>query len=374
MEVKGKIYSFIFISIVTLGVAPAVNIEQAIRSKKALPETLEGWKQLSYNMDFAIPGLGMILYKLGISASPDKVIIGKDGWMFLGDSFESTVTAKRTGITSAGIAKANIINDFSKEWRSWFSSNGVRSYYVLIGPDKSTIYPENLPDWAAPSDNSIAKYLHDKSPDIFVYPKNEIIDMKSRSSAPLYYKTDTHWNTLGAWVSFNSMMECIESDIPNISIPKAPKPESVNIRKRGGGDLSAFQRIRPYITDTEVDLSDNSIRKMQVSQVDFQSMKPVYSGDNIQVTAPVKPLLVQSKGALNNNRVLWLRDSFGSAISPLMAATFSETLQLHHQSSSPKIIADLVEKYKPDIVIVTIVERNTRIGILVSPPPKLSGK
>ncbi|MDI3817842.1 hypothetical protein QK414_34075 [Pseudomonas aeruginosa] len=371
---KGKIYSFIFISIVTLGVAPAVNIEQAINSKKALPETLEGWKQLSYNMDFAIPALGMIFYKLGISASPDKVIIGRDGWMFLGDSFESTVTAKRTGITSEGIAKANIINEVSKEWRAWFSSKGVRSYYVLIGPDKSTIYPENLPDWAAPSDNSIAQYLHDESPDIFVYPKNEIIDMKSRSAAPLYYKTDTHWNTLGAWVSFNSLMECIEPDIPNISIPEAPRPESVNIRKRGGGDLSAFQRIRPYITDTEIELSDSSIRKMQVSQVDFQSMKPVYSGDNIQVTAPIKPLLIQSKGALNNNRVLWLRDSFGSAISPLMAATFSETLQLHHQSSSPKIIADLVEKYKPDIVIVTIVERNTRIGILVSPPPKLSGK
>ncbi|WAX22031.1 hypothetical protein MPK9_00076 [Pseudomonas phage MPK9] len=41
---------------------------------------------------------------------------------------------------------------------------------------------------------------------------------------------------------------------------------------------------------------------------------------------------------------------------------------------SPKVIADLVDRYRPDIVIVTIVERNTRIGILVSPSPKLSGK
>ncbi|MNW09780.1 hypothetical protein D3C71_2068600 [compost metagenome] len=56
-------------------------------------------------------------------------------------------------------------------------------------------------------------------------------------------------------------------------------------------------------------------------------------------------------------------------MSPFMAATFTETLQLHHQWSNPKVIAELVEAYKPDLVIVTIVERNTRVGILVSSPP-----
>ncbi|MNN72234.1 hypothetical protein D3C81_1882500 [compost metagenome] len=108
---------------------------------------------------------------------------------------------------------------------------------------------------------------------------------------------------------------------------------------------------------------------MPVSQFDFDTMKQVSSGDNIQVNAPQKPLLVRSEKALNHKRVLWLRDSFGSAISPLMAATFSETLQIHHQWTNPKVIAELVEKFKPDLVVVTIVERNTRVGILVSPPP-----
>ncbi|HHK4089725.1 TPA: hypothetical protein ACQSSK_002213 [Pseudomonas aeruginosa] len=371
---KGKIYSFIFISIAVLGIAPAVNIEQAISSNKPLPETIGGWKDLSYNMDFTLPYIGMTFYKLGISISPEKVIIGRDGWMFLGDFFENSVTAKRVGVTDSDTAKTDIIKNVSNGWREWFSSNGVRGYYVLIGPDKSTIYPENLPDWAAPSGTSIAQHIYRKSPDIFVYPKNELINIKSRSTAPLYYKTDTHWNTLGAWVSFYALAKRIKSNSPDISIPEEPKPEAVIIRKRGGGDLSAFQRIRPYITDAEVDLSDSSIRKIHVSQIDFESMEKVYSGDNFQVTAPVKPLLVRSEGALNNKRVLWLRDSFGSAISPFMAATFSETLQLHHQRSSPKVIADLVDRYRPDIVIVTIVERNTRIGILVSPSPKLSGK
>ncbi|WP_147288212.1 hypothetical protein [Pseudomonas aeruginosa] len=94
---KGKIYSFIFISIAVLGIAPAVNIEQAISSNKPLPETIVGWKDLSYNMDFTLPYIGMIFYKLGISISPEKVIIGRDGWMFLGDFFENSVTAKRVG-------------------------------------------------------------------------------------------------------------------------------------------------------------------------------------------------------------------------------------------------------------------------------------
>ncbi|MND78045.1 hypothetical protein D3C81_295510 [compost metagenome] len=366
---KKKVHAFIFISIAALAIAPVANLYSTISSKKELPEKWGDWKSMAYNMDFALSYTGRALHAIGISISPEKVVLGKNGWMFLGDSFEKTLTIKRDGIRVRDISTIGKIDENSKEWRKWYSSHGVSSYYVLVGPDKSTIYPENLPNWAVFSKDSIPQEFTRRSPEIFVYPRKELLEMKASTDVPLYYMTDTHWNVLGAWISFDALAKRLALDHPEITTPASPDPKAVKSRPRIGGDLSTFQRIRPYVKDTELELADSSIRKMPVSQFDFKSMKLVYSGDNIQVNAPEKPLLVRSERALNHKRVLWLRDSFGSAMSPFMAATFTETLQLHHQWSNPKVIAELVEAYKPDLVIVTIVERNTRVGILVSSPP-----
>lgn len=366
---KSKVYTFILLSLSILAIAPAVNLAGLDKSTKPLPETLEGWRPILYNMDFTLPTTGRIFHAAGISISPEKVVFGKDDWMFLGDSFEKTITTKRNGIRVKDIEVIQKIAETSKSWKKWYAAHGINSYHVLVGPDKSTVYPEMLPAWAMISSDSITREFVSRSPEVFVYPRQELLAMKATTDVPLYYKTDTHWNMLGAWVSFDQLARSLQTSDPEITIPSPPDPSAVKARPRIGGDLSTFQRIRPYVKDTELDLADTSIRKMPVSQFDFDTMKQVSSGENIQVNAPQKPLLVRSEKALNHKRVLWLRDSFGSAISPLMAATFSETLQIHHQWTNPKVIAELVEKFKPDLVVVTIVERNTRVGILVSPPP-----
>lgn len=368
---KKRVYLFITASLITLSIAPAINLSEELKSDKPLLNTLREWKSVSYNMDFILAPIGRVLYAAGVSISPEKVILGKDGWMFLGDSFEKTVTTKRKGILDADRSTIKKIEENSKEWVRWFSAHGIETYRVLIGPDKSTIYPEKLPAWAMISNESITRDFVTKAPGVFVYPREDLISLRKRTDLPLYYQTDTHWNTLGAWVAFDALAMSLRSDLPDLVIPSPPLADAVRVSQRIGGDLSTFQRIRPYVMDTELTLTDTSTRKMQISQFDFESMAVISSGDNVQVGAPVKPILVKSEQALNKKRVLWLRDSFGSAMSPFMAATFTETLQAHHQRVNPKVIAELVAKFKPDLVIVTIVERNTRIGILMSPPPPI---
>ena len=71
------------------------------------------------------------------------------------------------------------------------------------------------------------------------------------------------------------------------------------------------------------------------------------------------------------SRVLWLRDSFGAALEPWMAATFSDTLQMHWREAlqSPDVLAALVEQWKPDYVFVTVVERDARVVAFTRGPP-----
>jgi len=85
----------------------------------------------------------------------------------------------------------------------------------------------------------------------------------------------------------------------------------------------------------------------------------------------MRPLLVRSKHALNHRKVLWLRDSFGTALSPFMAATFTETLQIHYAALEPETLAGLVETYRPDYVFLTVVERDARGEWFRKPPARL---
>ena len=54
-----------------------------------------------------------------------------------------------------------------------------------------------------------------------------------------------------------------------------------------------------------------------------------------------------------------------------MAATFSQTVQLHwDQALKPGgRFIDLVEKWKPDYVFITVVERDSRSPLFTPPAP-----
>ena len=78
---------------------------------------------------------------------------------------------------------------------------------------------------------------------------------------------------------------------------------------------------------------------------------------------------MRTEGALNNKKVLWLRDSFGSAMSQLMALTFSDVLEVHNDMKLDARFAQLVEDWKPDYVFVTVVERTFKAVPFTSDPP-----
>jgi len=91
-------------------------------------------------------------------------------------------------------------------------------------------------------------------------------------------------------------------------------------------------------------------------------------------TVVVQPGRLKGSGpcTLNGKKVLWLRDSFGTAMAPFMAATFSETLQIHYETADTALLARLVETFKPDYVFVTVVERAARRKRFGSVPPLIT--
>nr|HPN65712.1 hypothetical protein [Candidatus Goldiibacteriota bacterium] len=80
---KKNVLIFVCAALLALTVIPAVNLTIANREKN------EKWwsRSVIYNFDFGLAYLARVLYPLGISTNPNQVVIGKEGWLYLGDMY-----------------------------------------------------------------------------------------------------------------------------------------------------------------------------------------------------------------------------------------------------------------------------------------------
>lgn len=85
---------FLFVSVTLISVLPIVNI-----IKLGIPENdgIEEKIEKLYFIDFVEGYLNNILYCFGISSNSTQVIIGRNGWLFLGDEYANNITEFREG-------------------------------------------------------------------------------------------------------------------------------------------------------------------------------------------------------------------------------------------------------------------------------------
>lgn len=352
--------------IMTLTAVPIINIIAA--PNKAAINMKE--KAFLYNMDFMSRWAASLLYPLGISTDPEQVIIGKDGWLYLGDKHGQTLSEDRRVATEEDLAIGKKIGVATKAWDYFLAEKGVKVFRIMIGPNKGSIYPEHMPLWAKPIlSNPTDALLSETGSKLFIDLRVPLLVAKKIHREALYFKTDTHWNDLGAGIAFQAFAKQVEKAAPELQWPSEKTYELTKTVPRDGGDLARFLRLTANLSDEQQIINSASL-PVETTLVDFATKQVISKGGNPSIEAPQKTLLVKSEGAINNKRVLWLRDSFGYAMSPLMAATFSEVLQLHWAYAIGGNFAQLVDEFKPDYVFITVVEREARsLGFASYPPP-----
>lgn len=363
---KRNIILFIVFSSLVLLSVPAINIYFAPNR-----EAIKLEKSFLFNMDFVSRWTAALLYPLGISTDPKKVIIGSNDWLYLGDGYQSTVSDDRRVATDADRVLGRQIGSATKAWDSYLKAHGVKVYSIMIGPNKSSIYPEHMPSWAKPVPyNPVDVLTEELGSENLVDLRQPLLKAKRDFSEDLYFKTDTHWNALGAGVAFRYFAEQVGKIDPSIRWPSEESYALIGASKRYGGDLANFLRLSASFLDSDPRIN-SKVLPVQTSQTDYLTGKLLREGGNPEVGIPSVPLLIKSSGALNSKKVLWLRDSFGSSLSPLMAATFSDVLQLHWGQAMKQggEFAKLVKEWKPDYVFVTVVERAARSAEFSYYPP-----
>lgn len=363
---KRRILTFIAVTLSILLVVPIINGQRTPAGEPVR------WRDRDFlfNMDFLLPHIAGLLYPLGISIAPRQVIIGQQGWLHLGDQYAQTVSDDRRLAEATDLEHARQIADASEAWASYLKNQGVKMFLILVGPNKSSIYPESLPAWAKPAEGNPTDSLFAAASRHHVDLRQALRTARHTQPEALYFSTDTHWNFLGAGAAFQAFAEHASRIDQTIVWPPANDYLLSRSLKHPGGDLANFLRMSDTLSDP-VPMTIGVEKPLPTQQLDFDTREVRYQGPNGATDTQLRPLLVKSPQALNQRKVLWLRDSFGTALSPTMAATFSEVVQLHWSEALKPggRLVQLVENWKPDYVFITVVERDARSEAFTRYPP-----
>jgi hypothetical protein len=171
----------------------------------------------------------------------------------------------------------------------------------------------------------------------------KLIDLRqefklARQNTRLYYATDTHWNSVGAFFGYQSISKALQEKFPAVHT-HGIEDFSLSDTVFDSGDLTSEffgqiqeKEIAPFLTPNY--------------QASYQSYS--YTNDNgINVT----------DSSANNDlpAALVYRDSFYEALFPLLAEEFSRAQ--YFWISRVDVDLDLIKAKKPDVFILEVTER-----------------
>lgn len=352
---------FLVVPLLAVLAVPLTNI-----FVRRLPETLKlpWWHRfVLFDMDPAFAALANPLSVLGISVRPGEGYIGYDGWIFLGESHSHSMSLHRDPLTDEGHAKALAQRETLAAWKEWFAVHGVPHVWVVVAPDKEDIYPEHMPRWAVPSPQNLGEDIRATAdPAIVIDAVAALRAAKPEVDAPLFYRTDTHWTTLGGRIGVESVMDRLRAADPGLVLPSDPPTRTAKVVPSGNGDLTRLLAITRPLDDfgTEVTPLAGVTAKYSISDA------PVpLPGARGSVTLS----LYQSDNALNSKTLLFLHDSFGWAMTPDFARLFARTYHASYDSRTLDGMAAVLEQVKPDFVIFELVDRMAQQGPFGRRPP-----
>ena len=255
----------------------------------------------------------------------DQVIVGKNGFLFFNETADSyTGKNQMTDDEIASAAQALLnMQDHAKE-------HGAEFVFVCA-PNKATVYSGDMPA-------RYKKYIGETELDRLYSALDGLgvayLDLRetltdAAQSSLVYHKRDTHWNGAGALIAY----ECISE---RLGRETADFGEAI-LTHDFEGDLDAllYPGKSAYDDDVTYDFTDRFVYTSAYSNPMNMSISTRSDGDG---------------------KALVFRDSFGNAMIPFIASSYSEA---RFERANPYRI-DMLDEYQADDVVVIIAERNIR--------------
>lgn len=345
--------------------APDIQENRVLAAKPEWPKRLKDIKVFRKAADdyvadhfparpHMIGALNRLRMLAGVSGS-NRVIIGRDGWLFFDDD------------THLGGARGDPPM-LMPETRTWLKALAGRTealrargipYLVVAAPVKETIYPQFAPAWfPGPSPNRptmrLARLATQTGAGEVLY-LHDPVAAATRAGEKTFSRHDTHWTGYGAYAGYAALVNRLHA----MGITDGPKPPSDFVFAQAQG----IRRPR----DLALMLGVASFVHLDFPHVDNPAgdarMRITFLSEKQDWTAPQ----VVDTGEVGKPTLLMTRDSFSNELLTMLLPHFSRIVLAHNQDGAWR--PDLIDRFKPDIVITEVVEHGLRVSMGQSPTP-----
>jgi len=279
-----------------------------------------------------------------ISPLPEKVLIGKSGWLFLTDygamdDYRNVRPFLNTQLDSIETYLTKVAHDLrEKQMR----------LYVIVVPDKHTIYPEYLPENVRKiRSTSRLQQLEERLKSKFDFEFINLTDtlLSSKQQGYLYYKQESHWNDLGTFIGYQKVMKSMKKDFPKLNVVELA---TCKVYLSAESDLDLAKLLGEPIEYTE------STQRIEPANGD--QIIRVESGVTIPPAKRLNPNYAFRKvnSGVTGPSVLVYRDSFFGSLVPFFEQSFAEStyiwtndveLAYAKQESTQVVVLQIAERH-----------------------------
>lgn len=239
------------------------------------------------------------------------VYLGKHGRLF--EQFEAPAD-------SALQKQAKALQDFSARYPDL-------KQYFLLAPTAINIYQEDLPLWAPAQDqnaamDSLFSALSDTS--LQVIDVREPFRMEKESN--LFYKTDHHWTTNGAYVAFQHAASTMELDLSAVKYSHYPVTDAFQgtLSAKSGFEDGETETLELYFPEQETAYVVNYVEEQRKSATLYHS-KSLEGRDKYAVFFGGNHALIDIQTASSRqNTLLVVKDSYANAFLPFLIPYYRE--------------------------------------------------
>lgn len=348
---KNKIITLTFAGVIlSLSVLNAIKPDKEFSDKenrvlKQLPKfTIERLKDGEFSADIDtyindqfIGRDNFVMFKSDIERLLGKkenngVYFGSNGYLF----------EKYNGIDEEIVSKnINAINSFVNKTK-------LNTTFALI-PNSSEIYKEYLPNYVDESQTDVLDYVHNNiSSNINLLNSKDILT--KHKSEYIYYKTDHHYTTLGAYYIYEQLgkeMGYTPLSKDDFTIEKVSDSFEGTYYSKGNNKFLPKDEMYYFLSGIEdnVKLSYNYNTKETDTfyNRDYLSKKDKYASflDNNN------PIIEISTGIKNGKSLLVFKDSYAHCLIPFLANHYENIVVLDLRYFNTPI-EDMLEKYDFD--------------------------
>ena len=298
-------------------------------------------------------------YDEKFEAYMDDQFVGRDMWRKLkvtvdricGSRLENGVYIGRNGqlLEQIEVADENHLAANIKAIKSFSESQKKIPVRMMLVPDAANVLNHSLPALAKPEDQTqmfsmVRKDLGDSVEWIDVST-----ELNKHKTEKIYYKTDHHWTTLGAFYAFQATAPSlgIEGDLSGKYVSHAVS-NSFNgmLASKSGVNLGEKEQIDIYVPTEEdtgliIDYVDEGKRSTSLydsSKLKEKDQYTVFLGGN-------SSLLDIRTVSTSTKRLLLVKDSFANSFIPFLTPYYREIVVVDPRYYSGTI-NDLMDSYR----------------------------